>query len=135
VCVSIAGAGPVPSRAAPGAVNPVCIVLATSVHWDSGRFAFVLAPDCYLPQSTVAVPIHACRRRALNPEEGCVCVCVCVFRVLFFILKQEKEGCFAPLLKRLTERFLAVDLLSLPLSSVKRTVPCCSKFQLHYNKS
>lgn len=77
---------------------------------------FLFGPG--LPKSTSAVPIRV------------------QLEFYFWILRQEKEGYFALLLKRLLERLvLAVDLLSFPPSICQTDPSLLFKFHLRYNKS
>lgn len=72
---------------------------------------FIFGPRSLPAQIQLCVPTDARRTRALIPEEACVCLCVSVcararaLRGLFWIPRQDKEGCSAPLLQRLPARF------------------------------
>lgn len=106
----------------PGPPPGLCVypLLATDAaprsSWSSGSGCFAFLLVYFWPQvftcPNPALCSHSCTQDTCSGPRGgvcgvCVfvCVCVCVFRGLFWIPRQDKEGCFASLLQRLPARF------------------------------
>lgn len=104
----------------PGPPPGLCVypLLATDAaprsSWSSGSGCLAFLSVYFWPQiftwPNAALCSHSCTQDTCSDPRGgvwmCVCVCVCAcFEGCFWIPRQDKEGCFAPLLQRLAARF------------------------------
>lgn len=117
-----------PSPSAPGTRYPGvhCIHEGCMLWFRMLCLFFFPSPTLVLldlPQPSSAVPIHA--HRMLSAWRSCVCVCLELFSYFSELRGRKRRGILHHFSKDYG-KISAVDLLSHPLSSVQRSVPCCS---------